>query len=129
MSVENVSPGALSKARAPLAEVKPRKPSWQVRLGFLEWNRYTYERSPADQLQLLGSIRKGMQSGALAKSADGHYVMIVGDHETPLNTASVEKLLPKGLKNSVVAPEFQPAKPSGPAPVVTVKKRRSVKPG
>ncbi|MES2948830.1 MAG: hypothetical protein V4858_09860 [Pseudomonadota bacterium] len=63
----------------------PKKQSWFIRLGQPEWERHTYARPKSDALQLLGSVRRGMQIGALAKTEDGEYVQVVGDFVTPLN--------------------------------------------
>jgi hypothetical protein len=112
----------------------PRKSSWQVRLGQIEWRRHTYERSPEDAIELLGSIRKGSQLGALARKSDGQYVLIVGDHETPLNTGQMEKAMAKATKDPAgqVKPEpratWTVPKVDAPAPTVIVKKRRTIRP-
>ena len=113
---------------------RPRKSSWQIRLGQIEWRRHTYERPPEEAIELLGSIRKGSQLGALARKSDGQYVLIVGDHETPLNTGQMEKAMAKAIKDPVgqVKPESKPTwtvpKTDAPAPTVIVKKRRTIRP-
>lgn len=111
---------------------KRRKPGWRVVLGRLAWSRYTYERPPGDALKLLGSVSKGMQVGALAMTADGQYVQVVGDHITPLNTRAIAKAVANAPKASdAFDPEFsrepppwRGARKETPTPVVIVKKRR-----
>jgi hypothetical protein len=93
---------------------------------------HTYERPPGDALKLLGSASKGMQVGALAMTADGQYVQVVGDHITPLNTRAIAKAVANAPKASDVSdPEFsrepppwRGARKETPAPVVIVRKRR-----
>ena len=107
---------------------KARKPTWQIRLGPVEWRRYTYERQLDDRLQLLGSIRKGMQVGALARTEEGHFVMLVGDHETPLNQGQIEKALGNLPKESRIFPAYSTQKSSNASTIVIVKKRRYIAP-
>ena len=94
----------------------------------MEWRRYTYDRPPEDGLKLLGSIRKGLQVGALAQTDDGQYLLVVGDHETPLNQSQITKALGNSPRQAHVTlpttTNFQAAAP----PVVVVKKRRIIKP-
>ena len=104
-----------------------KKPNWYIRLGALEALRHTYERPETDTLQLLGSIRRGPQIGALALTSDGQYIQIVGDHQTPLNAAQIKR----ALASATLAPTPHHA-PSSPkltapftAPVVVVKRRRT----
>ena len=67
-----------------------KKARWQVRLGELEWSRYTYARDDGEAtFKLLGSLQKGQQRGALAQRPDGVYVMLLGDFETELNHKGV----------------------------------------
>jgi hypothetical protein len=112
-------------------ELKPerlklvKKASWCVRLGTLEWSRYTYSRPDDDPLRLLGSIRRGLQIGALALNEQGQYVQVVGDYITPLNTSQISRAVAKArCIEPVSAP--RPAAPvrTVTAPVVTVKRRR-----
>lgn len=101
-----------------------KKASWHVRLGTLEWSRYTYERPENDPLRLLGSVRRGLQVGALALNEQGQYVQVVGDFITQLNSSQISRALAKAK-----APDnFSAARPpeqKAPAPIVTVKRRRS----
>lgn len=111
---------------------KQRKPGWRVVLGRLAWSKHTYERPQGVALKLLGSVRKGMQVGALAMTDEGQYVQVVGDHITPLNTRMIAKALANAPKESAAFdPEFAreaplrlAARKDTPAPVVIVKKRR-----
>lgn len=113
----------------PSPGLKPRKPGWRVVLGQAAWSRYTYARSEGDDLTLLGSVSKGAQHGALAITAEGAYVQVVGDHLVPLKTKEIAKAVanaPKEL-NPVLSrdPLSRPApRKDSPAPVVIVKKRR-----
>jgi hypothetical protein len=103
------------------------KPHWSVRLGSQEWAKYTYERPPEDPLQLMGSARRGMQSGALAKLAD-EFVLVVGDHVTPLSHADNKQLVAATAHVKTVEPVFlfKAAPVSAAPPVVVVIKRRRI---
>ena len=108
---------------------KPHKPGWRVVLGRAAWSRHTHERPEGDELKLLGSVSKGAQVGALAMTAEGEYVQVVGDHLTPLKTKDVAKAVANAPKES--SPEFSreasswsAARKEAPAPVVILKKRR-----
>ena len=108
-----------------------RRPSWAVRYGPMEWRRYTYDRTPEGDLQLLGGIRKGLQAGALARTRDGQYVILVGDHETPLSSSQMEKVLKNIPREFQASAAFSSpsAKVAAPPPtIVTVKKRRVIVP-
>ena len=110
---------------------KRRRPTWVVRYGPMEWCRFTYDRTPEDNLQLLGSIRKGLQAGALARTRDGQYVMLVGDHETPLSASQMGKVLknlPREFQAHVEVSTASPNPATLTPPVVTVKKRRVIIP-
>jgi hypothetical protein len=109
--------------------LKPRKPGWRVVLGETAWSRYTYERPGGDALTLLGSVSKGAQLGALAMTAEGAYVQVVGDHLVPLNRKEIAKAVAKAPKEpnpvlSRVIPSWLASRKESPAPVVIVKKRR-----
>lgn len=108
---------------------KPRKPGWRVVLGRAAWSRHTHERPEGDELKLLGSVSKGAQVGALAMTAEGQYVQVVGDHLTPLKTKDVARALANAPKesNSEFSRESPPwlvARNEAPTPVVILKKRR-----
>jgi hypothetical protein len=100
---------------------------WVVRLGREEWMRFTYERPAGHALQLLGSVTRGPQTGALARDQDGNYVQVNGDYTSPLNSP--------GLRQAAAAARSSSWKPFAPirqeaarVPVVTVKRRRVVSP-
>ena len=103
------------------------KSRWSVRLGLPEWAKHTYERSPEDPLQLLGSAHRGMQNGALAK-LEGKFVLVVGDHVTPLSHADNKDIAALMARAAPVdqTPFFQPAPVRTAPPVVVVIKRRRV---
>lgn len=100
---------------------------WRVRLGAEEWARHTYARAPDAPLTLLGSVMRGMQVGALAQTADGLYVQVVGDHVVPLNTSKIAAAIskakaqnkPRGLYRAAADHEL-----TKPVPVVIIKRRR-----
>lgn len=104
---------------------------WVVRLGAGEWARHTYERAEDAPLTLLGSVMRGQQIGALAQTAEGQYVQVVGDHVVPLNTSKIAAALARAKAQNKpqnksrglyrAASALEPAKPM---PVVTIKRRR-----
>ena len=106
-------------------ELKP-KLHWSVRLGAQEWAKYTYPRPAEDALELLGSARRGMQSGALAKRG-AEFVLVVGDHVTPLSHADTKQLAAATKHARTVEPALavqpRPAR-AGPPVVVVIKRRR-----
>jgi hypothetical protein len=109
--------------------LKPRKPGWRVVLGREAWSRYTHERPEGDELRLLGSVRKGAQVGALAMTAEGGYVQVVGDHLTPLKTKEIAKAVANAPRESNPeysreTPPWLEARKESPATVVILKKRR-----
>lgn len=78
---------------------KSRNKGFNIRLGRLEWIRHTYQREPGDDLELIGSICRGPQLGALGRmTSTGEYFQIVGDHLTLLNQSKIERLLEKANK-------------------------------
>ena len=107
-----------------------KKETWQVRLGEQEWVRYTYTRPEGDALQLLGSVKRGAQVGALAVTAEGQYVQVVGDLEIALNRSQIQNALAKAKGQSSFKLR-QPAAPRAPsvAPTVIIKRRRVIAPG
>ena len=107
-----------------------RKPTWKVVLGKLAWSKFTYERPAGAPLKLIGSVRKGLQSGALAMTPEGDYVQVVGDHLTPLKKKEIARAVANAPKET--NPEFSKEQPwpwleaptELPVPAVIVKKRR-----
>jgi hypothetical protein len=122
-----------------------RKPpqGWQIQLGEMYWRRYTSERPPSEGVQLLGSVQRGAQKGALAVSSDGQtYYQINGDYLTPLSPAQLKRAVQiatvasqmgsplaalAGGTSGVSWSCHQTRRPSSaPPPVVVVKRRRVV---
>ncbi len=99
-----------------------------MRLGVPEWSRYTYARPEGDALRLLGSVRRGPQMGALAMTEDGHYVQVVGDYVTPLNSSQLTRALAKAKPEELSYPVQKTVARVGPPPVVTIKRRRTYVP-
>ena len=107
-----------------------KKENWQVRLGEQEWVRYTYARPEGDPLQLLGSVKKGAQIGALGLNAEGQYVQVVGDQEIALNRSQIQNALSKikgGNTGYVPARPMLQRAPSV-VPTVIIKRRRVIVP-
>jgi len=100
-----------------------KKLTWHIRLGKFEAERHTYVRAVGDQLRLLGSIRRGAQIGALAITADGQYLAVVGDYETPLNSSQVNRAMASAVHEPVnrQAPSCSQIS----APTVVIKRRRT----
>ena len=95
-------------------------------MGPLEWAKHTYERSADDLLELLGSARHGLQSGALARLGDG-FVLVVGDHVTSLSHSDNKDLAAAVARAGAVDRPFvfQPMPlQTAPPPVVVIKRRR-----
>lgn len=100
-----------------------KKPTWHIRLGNLEAQRHTYIRAVGDKLRLLGSIRRGAQVGALAINADGRYLAVVGDYETPLNSSQVTRAMASAVHEPVS--RHVPSGAQISAPTVVIKRRRT----
>jgi hypothetical protein len=102
------------------------KSHWSVRLGSLEWAKHTYERSADDPLELLGSARHGLQSGALARLGD-EFVLVVGDHVTALSNSDNKDIAAAAHVKAFDRPLAFQSTPVRAAPtVVIVKKRRRI---
>jgi hypothetical protein len=102
------------------------KSYWSVRIGSLEWAKHTYERSADDPLELLGSARHGLQSGALARLGK-EFVLVVGDHVTSLSHSDNKDLAAAVARAEAVDRPFvfQPMPlQTAPPPVVVIKRRR-----
>lgn len=126
MRVQPTSEISTSSSRQLL---KPRKPGWRVVLGRTAWSRHTYERPEGDALKLLGSVSKGAQIGALAMTAEGEYVQVVGDQLVHLKTREIAKAVSNATSNlkSEFRTETSPwnvTRKESAAPLVMVKKRR-----
>ena len=99
------------------------KDEWLVQLGEREWSQFTYARASDDALRLLGSVRRGARVGALAVTSQGEYLQVNGDHLSPLGKGQMQRALAKATKA-----ERRPRapKPAATAPVVIVKRRRTL---
>ena len=98
----------------------------QVILGE-DWHRFAF---PREDLAFLGTIRRGIEIGALAKDPDGNYLQVNGDMRQTLNKSRIENLLRSAKPAIVRAPVVrQPTTEQRAAVVVTVKRRRVVVPG
>ncbi|MBK9442617.1 MAG: hypothetical protein IPN53_15480 [Comamonadaceae bacterium] len=126
MQVQHSTEKSVAKSQQSL---KSRKPGWRVVLGRAAWFKYTYERPEGDDLTLLGSVSKGAQVGALAMTAEGAFVQVVGDHRVPLKTKEIAKAVANAPREpkpnfSRDIPTWPAVCKESPAPVVIVKKRR-----
>jgi hypothetical protein len=101
-----------------------KKAAWFVRLGPLEWAKFTYERPEGDALKLLGSVKRGLQMGALALNQEGKYVQVVGDFITVLNHAQITRAVAKAEKAEPYPMQKRTMRVVAPAPIVTIKRRR-----
>ena len=93
----------------------------RIRLG-AHWTAFAYAR---EDMELLGTVQRGMQIGALARLPDNTYAQVNGDVIQPLNRSRIEATLRSTPPARTDRP-FMSVPPSGPAPVVTIKKRRRV---
>lgn len=90
----------------------------------MEWHRYTYARPDGDALTLLGSVKRGLQVGALAINHEKQYFQVVGDHMTLLNSAQITRAIAK-FKVTDAHPVHRARPRASTAPVIIVKKRRT----
>lgn len=87
---------------------------WLIRLGALEWQRFTHLQ-PTDGMELLGSVRRGAQMGALARLPDQRFVQVNGDHLSPLSQAQIRRALTQAQTAAAPRPRRHfSARPSGP---------------
>jgi hypothetical protein len=108
----------------------------RITLGRI-WQPFVPSAGP--DTELLGTVSRGAQVGALARLPDGRYVQVNGDWMTPLNGAKVEhalrsaRVLPGGYRPTPLASRTKiagpkpnadtPALPATPV-IVQVRKRR-----
>lgn len=95
-----------------------------IKLGS-HWQRFV----PASSgLELLGSVQQGAAIGALARSSDGTYWQINGDHHRKLNASKVAAALRLAEQwvsaNTAGRPSAAAPAKKPPAPTVIVKRRR-----
>ena len=84
------------------------------------------------EYQVICLIRQDLSYGLLAKTARGRYVRINGNCIERLDNARIEPLLlamQQALPRTPKRLAIECAEPPGPAPVVTVRKRRTVQRG
>jgi hypothetical protein len=88
-----------------------------------DWSRFTYQRPG---IELLGTVQRGAQIGALARLPDGKFAQANGDWLHPLNTAQVNL----ALKQAARGPSNFRGRPSTTSvaakPVVIVRKKRRI---
>lgn len=96
--------------RAPQTAKKKNASSLRITLG-RSWQPYVAGTEP--DAELLGTVSRGAQIGALARLRDGRYMQVNGDWMTPLNGAKVEH----ALRKARILPQRPPAqaRPSDPA--------------
>src|SRR5215207_9834633 len=63
-----------------------KKNQWRISIG-PRWTSFTYER---EGMEMLGTIQRGMQIGALVRLPDGSYAQVNGDVVEPLGKNRVE---------------------------------------
>ena len=54
------------------------------------WMQFAF---PRDDLEYLGTIRRGLEIGALARDRDGNFLLVNGDVQQTLNRSKIESLL------------------------------------
>ena len=121
--------------RAPDPARKKNPSRLRITLG-RSWQAYVPGTAPDGEL--LGTVSRGAQIGALARLPDGRYMQVNGDWMTPLNGAKVEHALRKAgiqphrlpsgsrLAEAAMVPGPIGERPAAPTAsvVVRVRKRR-----
>jgi hypothetical protein len=74
--------------------------AWCILLGE-HWQRFT---SAQPNLEMLGTVQRGAQIGALARRIDGSYVQLNGDNLTPLGAFQIERALRRALSHAAAEP-------------------------
>jgi hypothetical protein len=87
------------------------------------WQLFTNQR---EGFQLIGTVQRGMQIGALAKMPDGDYAQVNGDIVETLNRSRVEFALRAATGTKPGEPIVNIPRAPSPAVVVTVKKKRRI---
>lgn len=105
---------------------KPKKRSGndtQITLGE-GWRQFAM---PRDDLTYMGTLRRGMEIGALAKDEAGAYLLVNGDIRKALNTSRIEATLRSVGSRRAPAPMVQgPSAAERAAVVVVIKPRRRI---
>jgi hypothetical protein len=99
------------------------KAKWVVRLGASEWPRYTRGSRIGESLQLLGSVQRGAQVGALAMDGNGDYFQVNGEYVAPLNKRLIAKAV-SSANAQAPRPHERPRPQATATPVVTVRRKR-----
>lgn len=87
-----------------------------------DWERFTYARR---EMQMIGSIRMGMEIGALARLPCGDYLKVNGDVIERLSATRVNAAL-RRAQCAEQCRSMSATRLPAPPPVVIVKKRRRV---
>lgn len=74
-------------------------------------------------LVMLGTVQRGLEIGALARTESGDYLQVNGDILQPLNKSRIETAL---RKMQPPAPKRRPVTGPTTTPVVTIKRRRII---
>jgi hypothetical protein len=99
------------------------RPTLFVRLG-PEWSRFTYERP---DMELLGTVQRGAQIGALGRLPDGRHVQVNGDWTHPLNSHQVDLAVELAKhRQPQTFPRAARPRLGGRAEVVIVRKKRRI---
>jgi len=105
---------------------KPKKRATndtQITLGD-GWRQFA---QPRDDLTFMGTIRRGMEIGALAQDEMGAYLLVNGDIRQTLNTSRVQaKLRTAVVRHPPVQVVRGPTEAERAAVVVVVKQRRRI---
>ncbi len=105
---------------------KPQKSQKNLRISVgPRWSSFTYER---DGMEMLGTVQRGMQIGALVRLADGSYAQVNGDVIEVLNKSKVEFVLGPTARRELNPTYSIPTQAPSTAVVVIKKRRRIVPP-
>jgi hypothetical protein len=100
------------------------KSKWVVRLGQPEWQRHTQSRNVSESLQMLGSVQRGAQVGALAVDSNGDFFQINGEYIAPLNKRLIAKAVKAAQGRAPSRYEPPGVRRAASAPIVTVRRSR-----
>jgi hypothetical protein len=88
------------------------------------WRQFAFDR---DDLAYLGTIRRGIEIGALAQDSAGNYLQVNGDMRQALNKSRIEAKLREAMgKDHMVQQVRQPTIAERAAVTVVIKPRRRV---
>lgn len=99
------------------------KSKWVVRLGQPEWQRHTHCGNVGESLQMLGSVQRGAQVGALAVDGNGDFFQVNGEYVTRLSKHLIAKAV-KAAQGRAQSRYQPPTARTVAAPVVMVRRRR-----